>query len=145
MTTTTTENPSLVNDTMGSGKKTRPEKMAYGAQCFSYLGIVDNQGRQRIGMGCDERDVPFIAMWDTKGKIRMKLQLGVRGYPAKWCSEPEITMYDENGKRRASVGVNNGGDPCMWFEDKEGNSLWHSPPLDKFIDKKPRKKRGGSR
>lgn len=136
-----TANPSQVDHTTGNRTNTSPRKMAYGAQFFSYVGIVDSQGRPRIGMGCDKRDVPFIAMWDAEGKIRLKLQLGVMGLSAEECGEPGITMYDMNGKGRAHAGVNNWGAPCLWFEDEKGYSVWSSPPLERLTEEKPQRKK----
>ncbi len=126
----------------------KPQKTIYAAHGFV---VNDSQGRERITLSCTDEGIPYITMRDTKGIVRVKLQLGVMGCPAEICQEPGLTFFDENGKICASAGVNDKGAPCVWVEDENGKVLWNSPVIEKLQAEyearlaaagyKPRKKR----
>lgn len=125
-------------DTMPDRELATPHKVGYAAHFFV---VLDSQGKERICMACADDGTPYIIMRDNEGKPRLKFQVGILGVQPQYCQDPTITLYDGNGNPRATAAINSAGAPVLFFEDEKGNTLWHSPPLDQFPGKKPRKRK----
>ncbi len=120
-----------------AGADAVPKQMRAGS-----FAVVDDNGKERVGLAVTKDGQPYLALQDDNGKNRVGLAVKKDGNPGLVLNDkkgnegvglvvtkdgPGLVFRDENGKDLVALGIKKVGQPVLTLFDENGKVLRELP------------------